>query len=217
MVPNRLQLYAEHIYTYPDVIGWGGMARAMGVNGDLLYSEALGPATREEFAEMRKRHYPIMFTDGAFAYRRDIAQSIGGYNPQLVACDLDLMDRLSDRGMMLCIDQILEIWRVHAGSTTQLKFAGNAMSLRYVFYRREQQDAGLPIPSYEDFLRWYNAQPAFSRWKWKMVDRSRMYRTRLPELLGRKQYVQAGISVLLAAVNHPAWFIDKAWRTLRRR
>jgi glycosyltransferase involved in cell wall biosynthesis len=217
MMPERLATYVRMIAEQPDVIAWAGDNWVVSSNGERLYIEQIGSSSREAFDEMRCNFEPTLFSDPTFAYRRDLGVAIGGYNPKLTACDLDFMDRLSDHGVMLRIPEILTNYRVHGSSTTQSKFQGNILSLRYVYHRRQQLSKGLPAPTYEEFLEWFNAQPAQVRKQWERVDLSRMYRAQLPQYLGRKQYVQAGVNLIKAAIYHPGWFVDKVGRTLQRK
>ncbi|MDX1991361.1 MAG: glycosyltransferase, partial [bacterium] len=121
--PQRLEVVKAAIEANPHVIAWGGYARYFNNQGRTLFMSELGPTTEAAFAEQRRKSEPVMLSHSAMTFRRDIALELGGYNAALFTCaDIDLCDRLSDRGLVLAIPQVLVDYRIHDGSTTASKF-----------------------------------------------------------------------------------------------
>ncbi len=214
-LPERLQWYADAIRDYPDVIAWGGWAQNMSADGQLFHRLEMGPATREAFTRLRARSEPVFFKDPAFTYRRNLGQQVGGYSTVFLRVpDLDLMDRMSDLGIMLTIPKVMTHYRVHPGATTQGHQERNNLEIRYIFYRRSEQNAARPLPSFDDFLAWYHGQPWWILAKWRLVDLSRERRYRLPIHLAQKAYPHVAADVLIAVLANPAWFLSRVSRVL---
>jgi glycosyltransferase involved in cell wall biosynthesis len=138
---DRLEKQAAAIAAQPQVIAWGGCAHYINEAGRLLYISELGPKSEAEFHDLRRRHQPIMFVHPTFTFRKDIALDVGGYSTHIRAApDLELMDRIADKGVMLALPDILVHYRVYTNSVTFTKFARQEYEIRYVFERRA--DAG---------------------------------------------------------------------------
>lgn len=209
-LPDRLEKVARWIATDPDVIGWAGLCQVFGDSGRDLTVIGFGPRTREEFAALRAKQEPIMFKDPGFAFRRDIALALGGYHPQLVTPDIDLMDRLSDCGVMLLVPEFVTRFRQHQSSTTVLKYHEAALSMRYVYHRRMHMKPNESAMTYDEFKRWYGQQPKPQRQRWERMDRSRMYWNSAGTAIVERQWLEAGRNLILSFMNDPAWMFNRA-------
>jgi hypothetical protein len=218
MLPDRLENYAHAIAEQPDVIAWGAWAQHMSPEGQLYHRVEMGPTTREGYNTQRAQSKPIYFKDPTFAFRREAALQVGGYDPVFErGPDVDIMDRLSDCGVMLTIPLIVTHYRAHPDATSQGDQTRSSLESRFVFYRRHEQNAGRPIPTFEMFLDWYHRQPWWTRAQWGLVDLSHGRRYTLPMHLAQKAYLRAALDVIVAVLANPGWSIDKLMRVLKLR
>lgn len=218
MLPERLEIYVRAIAEQPDVIAWGAWAQHMSPEGQRYHRVEMGPTTREAFHAHRAQSKPVYFKDPTFAFRRDAALQIGGYAPVFQrGPDVDIMDRLSDCGVMLTLPVVVTHYRVHPSATSQGTQTRNNLESRFVFYRRREQDAGRPIPTFDMFLDWYNRQPFWTRVQWWLVDLSHGRRYTLPMHLARRAYPRVVFDVVISVLANPVWFIEKVSRVLRTR
>jgi glycosyltransferase involved in cell wall biosynthesis len=218
MLPHRLETQARAIRENPDVFGWGAWAQFMSAEGQLYHRLEMGPTTRKNFAARRAKSQLITFKDPTFVYRRDLALMVGGYKALFQRVpDFDLMDHLADCGVMLTIPEVVTHYRVHSNATTQGKQERNNLETRYLYYRRGEQDAGRPIPTFEIFMDWYRSQSWWTRIRWHLVDLSRERRYVLPIHLVQKAHVRVVLGLVTAVMANPGWFIDKVARVLKIR
>jgi glycosyltransferase involved in cell wall biosynthesis len=209
-VPERLAIYAEQIAAHPEVIAWGGLARFMSSEGNWLHVTGTGPQTHKEFDTLRERKEPIILNDPTFAYRRDVGIKVGGYDGRYIACDIEMMDRMSDEGYMLLIPKIVTHYRVHSGSTTTTKFEGNAKSILFVHRRRALREPGKPPLTHEAFEAWFANWDLQEKRRWQARERSRQHWTSAGIAIGEKRYMAGGRDLLLSGIYDPSWIINRA-------
>jgi glycosyltransferase involved in cell wall biosynthesis len=213
--PNRLEIYRQAILEQPDVIAWAGYAHYINDAERLLFITDMGPKSRQEFEEMRARSHPIMMLHSTFVFRREIANAIGGYQDSLVP-DMDLMDRLSDQGMMLTLKEPLAYYRIHGNSITHTQFIQQAYDLRYLWERRAAQNQGITLTR-EAFEEAHQQRSVSAKLRERAIDYGRMYWRQAGIAYGEKRYTALLGNAAVSFLLNPSFLINKVARQVKLR
>ena len=216
--PDRLEKQAAAIAAHPEVIAWSGCARYINESGRLLYISELGPKTEAEFYDLRRRHQPIMFSHPAFTFRKDIALELGGYSTHIRAApDLELMDRMADKGVMLALPDILVLYRVYTNSVTFTKFERQEYEIRYVFERRAESGESPARMTWEEYeAKAANKSAAIKRSE-AIQARGRLRWRKAGLALGERDMFGFAGNLLVALVLSPIYTMGKLIGQIRQR
>jgi glycosyltransferase involved in cell wall biosynthesis len=207
--PERLALVKAAIEARPDVIAWGGKADYFNDHGKVLYVSQLGPATDEEFHAMRQRNEPIMLNHCAMSFRRDIALELGSYDLRLYTCDdIDLCDRLSDKGMMLSLPHLLAKYRIHTTSQTASQYAKHAYQMRFIWERRKQQNAGKTL-TWDEYQQMQGTLPPSRYFQQWAIDYARLHWRQAGVAWGEKNFPSLVKNLALSTLMNPAFVARK--------
>jgi glycosyltransferase involved in cell wall biosynthesis len=216
-MPDRLALVKAAIEARPDVIAWGGKTEYFNDHGRVLYHSRLGPTSDEEFHAMRQRAEPIMLNHCAMTFRRDIALEIGAYNQLLYTCDdIDLCDRLSDRGMMLALPHLLGRYRVHNTSTTASQYAKHAYQMRFIWERRKQQNAGKTL-TWDEYQQMQGTLPPSRYFQQWAIDHARHYWRQAGIAWGERHYSELLKNLAFSAILNPGFMALKVINQIEMR
>lgn len=153
--PARFERQVSFLRQYPDCVAVGCGLQLVDPDSAPLGEQRL-PATHEAIVGK------LLQGEGAVPHpsamiRREAVLAVGGYREDFPAAqDLDLWLRLSERGRLANLDEILLRYRLHADSVTsrrrQQQLACAARAVREALLRR-----GLPVP---ERIQWQDPKPA---------------------------------------------------------
>ncbi len=211
-MPSRLEKQLTELQANPQVAVLGTYASHTNDREEILSLSETGPATDDEFHEMRARGEPAMVFGGTAMFRSEQFEEIGGYDTELsTAADFDFCDRMGDYGIVRALPEPLLLYRVHNNSNVMRRFFDGRLNHRYVRARRRAAANGDPYLTRAEYLQWERKQ---SLW-WRL-------RTRQGDL-GQFHYRAAGISyanrrrakmsfhLVVAVVADPGHVIKRLW------
>ncbi|MDX1991362.1 MAG: hypothetical protein SF029_03180, partial [bacterium] len=215
--PERLAVTKAAIQEKPHVVAWGGHARYFNNGGKTLFISELGPTTEKAYAELRQQSQLVILTHSAMTFRRDIALEIGGYNTVLYTCaDVDLCDRLCDRGLVLTIPQVMVDYRIHEESTTSTKPIITDYQLRFIWERRAAQDRGETL-TWSDYQMAQGLLPPTRYFQQWVSDRSQLYWRWAGVAWGKRDYARMAKLLLMSTVMNPSLITRKLSRQIMLR
>jgi glycosyltransferase involved in cell wall biosynthesis len=220
-LPDRLERQMAAALERPEVVAWGGDARLVNRHGAYLRHVRLGPRNLREYEDLRAGDRVIYILGPTVMFRRDLALELGGYDPRFDSAeDIDLLNRLADRGPVLSLPHTMTLYRVHGSSVTSDKSARQQVLFEFMRERARAGKAGLRI-DLDDFLREREERSATARLIGWMGGRARQYYRNTSIHLAEGRYVDAAGSAMLALVCGPTFtmlrFGRRAARSARRR
>ena len=108
--------------------------RSLGVSG-----EALDGTSTTRLVEGRLMPFPMSST----VFRREVFDRLGGFRTELTqAEDIELISRVARDHRVVCVEEVLGLYRVHPGSATARHFASQRMAMRFVQELRRAEARG---------------------------------------------------------------------------
>jgi len=211
--PPRLARQFAAAQARPHVVAWGAYAYHIDVRGRVIGLSETGPTTEEEFHRQRAAgHVPQVLHPTAFL-RREVVLQVGGYNPRFDVCEeLELFDRMADRGPVLALPDPLLGYRIHGRSLSATQFFRQRRCTNYVFARRRAVLRGETPPSLEAFLTAQEAEPAWRRWRRWRHDQSRFHYRLAGQCYSEGRRTRACLALALSAALDPAYALRRLWR-----
>lgn len=123
----------------------------------------IGPASLEEWADMRAKSKPVQFCFPVSIYSTEAAREAGGLQPRFgPAIDAGLSALIARRRPALAQTSRLFGFRIHDGSDSAQNFIVQFHHWHYVAACVAALDKGFPEPTYEE---WEEARQAEPAWK----------------------------------------------------
>ena len=121
-LPERFEVQVAYFREHPEVVCLGSMVQLIDEAGRFLFEENR-PTDQEAIQEVALRgHCPLDHC--SMMMRREAVLAVNGYDPELfLAEDLDLVLRLSERGKVVNLPQVLQKYRWHNQSISVNKHA----------------------------------------------------------------------------------------------
>ena len=164
-LPERLEVQVAYLREHPEVVCLGSKVQCIDEAGRFLYEESHA-MDHEAIQEVALRGYcPLV--QCSMMMRREAVLAVKGYDPELVVAeDLDLVLRLSERGKLVNLPQVLQKYRWHDQSISAKKQAwvldrGKLAVLR-ACERRGIERRDLSIPPYRPTNRHSRFEHAMS-------------------------------------------------------
>lgn len=212
-LPRRLEASIEAANANPDVVVWGTYVHHINAKGKILSLTKVGPTTREQFWEERKKGLAIQVINPSAMMRKDIVDKVGRYKEAFVAAhDIEIFDEMAEYGPILCIPEVLVLYRVHGYSISMMKFMTQRKLARYVDVRRKARLAGQPLPTLEEFLANYDNQPRKEKRRRYLSDLQGLSYRRAGLAYAEGQYLRIIPNFGLAFLLNPRYAIKRVWR-----
>jgi len=200
-----------------EVVAWFGWSWQIRPDGTRFRMVRRGPTDKQRFDALRRDHDIPVFDHGTGVFRREALLAAGNYDPELtILPDFDIVDRVSDVGLMLCIPEPLMEYRLHGGNTSYQNFDMQSKQVAYLWRRRGAKDRGEPFPSFDEFLRHPPSQTRMQRWSFATRERSRFYwnATGVHIACGRRG--QAVLAASRSVLWNPRSVAHRMWRSYLR-
>lgn len=211
-LPRRLEASLAAAEADPGVVVWGTFIHHINAKGKILSTSKVGPQTREEFTHLRQTGQAVQVINPSAMMRKDIVDKVGGYKPAFTAAhDLEIFDEMAEYGPILCIPEVLVLYRIHGTSISAKKFFVQKKLARYVEARRHKRLAGEPIPTLEEFLASYDQRPWHKRLSDGRYDLQGYYYRQAGLAYAEGRYLQLGWNLLLATLLRPQYALKRIW------
>jgi glycosyltransferase involved in cell wall biosynthesis len=178
MLTSRLERQIEYIRQNPDVVVASCLVYYINESGAIIGSYSSNLTTREDFDRYFARSEAIGLHHQGVIMRKDVFLEVGGYRGQFwPSDDMDLWNRMAEKGYVLVQPEYLQKYRIHGSSisNTALRtmLARNRWIDKCVKYRR----SGREEPTWEQFCRIERQAPRWQRVnRWRMESGKVLYR-----------------------------------------
>ncbi len=212
-LPRRLEASIEAAQANPDVVVWGTFIHHINAKGKILSTSKVGPLTTEQFWEERKKGRVVQVINPSAMMRKDIVDKVGGYKEAFIAAhDIEIFDEMAEYGPILCIPEVLVLYRIHGYSISMTKFMTQRKLARYVETRRKLRLAGQSLPTLEDFLANYENRPRREKRRSYLADLQALSYRRAGLAYAEGQYLKLGWNFSMAFLLNPRYALRRVWR-----
>jgi glycosyltransferase involved in cell wall biosynthesis len=217
-LPHRVERCLAAAQKRPEVIAWFGWTWQIRADGRRFRMTRHGPTDEHQFAALRREHDIPIFDHGTGLFRRDALIAAGNYDPEIgVVTDYDIVDRLTDVGLMLTIPEPLSEYRLHGANNSFQNFALQSKQFAYLWQRRAAKDRGEPFPSsFEEFVARPPSESRRRRWSFATRERSRFYWNATAVHIASDRRAQALKAALLSILWNPWSVAARLWRNYLR-
>jgi glycosyltransferase involved in cell wall biosynthesis len=211
-LPNRLATQLKAARELPRVIAWGAYAHHVNGSGRRLGLSSVGPITENEFQDMRMRGQVVHLIHPTVMMRKEAVDEVGRYDPAFDGSeDLELFDRLATLGPLLAVPEPLVLYRIHRSSVSMQRFLRMRVYTRYVRARHRARLAGEPLPSWNAFLRDYEAARIFTRLRRQADDLSQYSYRRAAVAYAEGRYLSSLAHYGVSTCLNPRYALRRAW------
>lgn len=212
-LPQRFEIQLAAAKEHPEIQAWGSAISHINRDGRILSTFTTGPTSLEEYHQYRAEGIPVrVFQQTLFASREAILKT-ELYDTRFIASqDLEFMDRLTDHTPLVCLPDVLLLYRLHSSSTSASKFFLQRKIAIYVYQRRLLKSRDNYDLTYDEFEEQYDNMA----W-WKSLERSRQnwqayFYRRAGLSYGEHNYIQMAITLALAMILDPIMTIKRVWQ-----
>lgn len=213
LLPNRFEKQLAAAARHPEVIGWGTYATRITLEGRPYSVQETGPATIEEFNEMRyKTGQIVVMPSSSMLLRKDIVQKVGGYSSATLE-DLILLDDMGAYGPILTIPEHLILYRMHLSSKTGTlkRFRNQRVHFRYLEERAQKRAHGQKQVSLEEFIKTFHSASHLVG-AVRYLDDYSAYTCRVSaQRLGEQKYWGFLKNTLISFVLNPYYVSIRVW------
>lgn len=211
-LPQRLEKQINAARANPKVVAWGAAVHHMNSEGKILSVSTLGPKTEEDFYKMRQEGHVVNLNHPTALLNKEIVLKVGGYNPDFLAEDLELLDRMAQYGPILATPEPLVLYRVHSQSISMQRFFLQRQCMRYVRARHLARLAGKSEPTFEEFIAERQQRSWFVRLKDKLNTYGIFYYRKAGLLVCEKQYLSGSYYLTMSCILNPEYSIRRVWK-----
>lgn len=156
-LPTRLEKSMKAARQSPEVILWGGYIQNIDAKGQIMgrkYSVINSPSTKAQFHSLRQHGKVIRAPHVTAFFKKEIFLKEGGYQAKFEGAeDMDLIDRMSDHGIVLVLPDVFVQCHIHADSVSYQQYINQAVLSEYIINRRQRLAKGdTSVPDIERFL-----------------------------------------------------------------
>lgn len=135
LVPGALEINLRHYNAHPECAFVSGRGQFVSYNGEVIPMRHRPPVLKDHYPELMRHNYILV---GALLYRRDILQSVGGFDPNLPACeDYELHLRLARNFPIFCHDQVIMEYRQY--NTSMSRNSGRYLKYMLLMLRAQKK------------------------------------------------------------------------------
>jgi glycosyltransferase involved in cell wall biosynthesis len=216
-LPHRIERCLAAAQRRPEVVAWFGWSWQIRPDGTRFRMVRRGPTDKQRFDALRRDHDIPIFDHGTGLFRRDALIAAGNYDPMLtIIPDFDIVDRVSDVGLMLTIPEPLMEYRLHGANNSVQNFDLQSRQVAYLWQRRAAKDRGAPFPSFDEFVRHPPSQSLVRRWSFATRERSRFYWNATGVDIACGRWGQAVLAATRSILWNPRSVAHRMWRSYLR-
>jgi glycosyltransferase involved in cell wall biosynthesis len=178
MLPNRLERQIRYIQANPDVVVASCLVYYIDETGKVIGSYASNLTTRDDFDRAFARHEAIGLHHQGVIMRKDIFKEIGGYRGEFwPSDDMDLWNRMAEKGYVLVQPEYLQQYRIHGSSVSNTAIRTMLARNRWIEMCVQRRRTGLSEPAWDQFLEAEREAPALRRAnQWRAVWGKTLYK-----------------------------------------
>jgi len=211
-VPHRFAQQVGVMSEHPDIVVIGSNALHIDGNGDVLGLSIAGPTSAADFQSLRDRGEITMVLDGTSVMRREVFESVGGYDPGLPAAwEVDLHCRMAAYGTVLSIEEPLLLYRLHPDSDVATRFFEGRTVHRFVEAREQAILRGDRPPTYGTHLTDEKSAPLMQRARIHLDDLGQFHYRAAGVHLSEGRKGAAVLSMARAFAVSPRFVTKRAW------
>lgn len=216
-LPDRLQRQLLAARAQPEVLCWGSWAAHANRHGRVVGVSCTGPTTLEEYRARRRAGDDVYVIHPTMMFRRQTWRAIGGYRQFYDGAeDMDLCERVAERGPLLAVPRVLLLYRLHSQSVTMRSFFHMQQLLRYLRRRRALGGQAAEL-SWEEFAASEARRSWLSRAATSLGDLGRCCYRRAGIHWGERRAVAATIALAASALLQPHYALPRVWQQLLSR
>ncbi len=211
-LPQGLERQVEASSANPRVVLWSTYGCEIDSTGRVLSIRRVGPTTEAEFRVMRDRGDLPLFGGAALFLHKPTLLAVGGFDPRFDGCqDVEITDRMAERGPVLTVPEPLVLHRRHGGNFSRKARPSTRPNMKHIALRCRARVTGETLPSLEEFLQ----QTASERW-WRhpraaLASRSHILYGNAGWHYAQGHPVRAILGVGLAALLRPSSIAKRLW------
>ena len=211
---TRFEKLVDVLDTDPEVVVVGSNAVHINSDDEVLGLSMAGPADAAEFRALREQGEITMVLDGTAAFRKDVFDAVGGYDPDMAAApEVDLHARMAAYGVVVSVQEPLLMYRLHAGSSVATAFFEGRSVHRYVEAREKALlRGGEHVPSLEEFVEQERDASRWQRGRIRREDLGQFHYREAGVLLSEGRRSAAIVSLGRAFVRSPQFVVRRAWQ-----
>lgn len=211
-VPHRLERQLELLQSHPEIAVVGAYVSHINERDEVLSLSQTGPASIEEFEELRRRGEPTMVFGGTAMYERAKYDEVGGFDSSLrAAADIEFCDRMSELGPVVAVPEPLLRYRVYASSNVMLRFREGRRTHRFLVERRAARRAGQPLPTREQYVAKERNLPWWDRLNIWRDDFSQYHYRQAGLAFGEGDMMRTAFYLLVSGIASPLRVLRRAW------
>jgi glycosyltransferase involved in cell wall biosynthesis len=212
MEPYRLARQIAFVQHHPDLAVTSNCVTFIDDHGKVLGRSQPRLTTDAEVAEARERDVVIGFhhtlVDKAFM------QGVGCFRQEYwPAEDTDLWTRIADAGGRILVQpEHLTRYRIHDQSTAVKQARSVQRYLNWVMQSSLNRRAGLPEPSYEEFMEQRRGQPFYRRINDERKDLAIVLYKQARFAYSTRRFIRAAALVAVSAILSPVHTPAQVWQ-----
>ena len=130
---------------------------------------------------------------------------IGGYRQLITAFDVEFYSRLAQTGLVLCQQEVLGEYRIHAKSKSVINIARALKITRWISASMRARRLGLPEPDLEAYISSESGLPFLDRLSITMKDISAGLYKRAVVAYSSRKYWQSVLFGILCGLSWPPY------------
>jgi glycosyltransferase involved in cell wall biosynthesis len=211
-LPERLQRQVDFLDAHPEV---GLVGTQVAPLGSVRSGRSLRLPTSHEAIDASLLAGRHGLAHSSIMMRRELLTAIGGYWSLPLVDDWDMMLRMAEVGRLANIDEVLHLYRVHAGSLNGSGMRRMRLSIDYARESARRRRGGQPPISLADYQRQRDARPVWERsWDRLHAYALAQYRVAVAEQCGGRP-IRGGMRLAWAATCAPNLTAERIVRVLR--
>lgn len=160
--PNRLATQLAFLDSHPQVVMAGTQIEFL--IGDVR-QKALPIPTGHHEIEARLLQGRAGICHASLMMRAQAARACGGYPSGMMGEDVDFCLRMCEQGTVANLDEVLFLYRLHAGQASQAKSRDIVRAIRFAAHRALRRRSGQTEPDFAEFLR---QSSLLDRYRWSV-------------------------------------------------
>ena len=174
---SRFERQLAFVEANPDVALTCCLAYYINAQGERRGKTYHNLTTREKFREYMESNETIGLIHPCVFMRREVVMASGGYRePFGGANDIDLWNRISERGHLILVQpEYLMEYRIHSAAISSRKFLESRLQYEWVRACMAERRSGRAEPAWENFLQHWNSVGMFQRWNRQRKAYAKMY------------------------------------------
>jgi hypothetical protein len=177
-LPRRLERQLAFADANPDLVATSCLAFYINAAGERVARTHHDLVSREAYERYMAANQVIGLLHPGALIHRETLLAAGAYRPEYVpAEDIDMWNRMSERGLVMVQAELLMEYRVHNGAVSAQRFDLAHQRLLWVGASMRARRSGEPEPTWDEFIEACRQEPLPRRLgAWRELAGRRLYR-----------------------------------------